>query len=81
MSYEKFISIRSRLVDDFNHHIAAIGNFTEQSLKTLVGYREVALEKTMKDFSDVLCELDKMSNYHKSEKLKEMATENRSIPR
>lgn len=50
---DTLLSIRTRIIGDFKHHVAEANKLTEPGDVTLVGFRSIALEKTFKEFSDI----------------------------
>lgn len=76
---DKLLSIRTRIIGDFNHNVAEADKFTEQSDKTLVSFRTVALEKSFKEFMDISEDLEKCAAYHELEDLNTLCTRNREI--
>lgn len=48
----KLLAIRTRLLEDLEHHIFEINAFTDQTKTTIISYRTTALEKAYKDLID-----------------------------
>lgn len=76
---EKLLAIRKRIIADCEHHIVEIEKFTDASSRTVISFRNVALEKTIKDFNDLLCELDRLQAYHELPDVAELSRQNRVI--
>lgn len=76
---EKLLSIRKRIIGDFEHHVTEAKKFSADSNTSLVSFQSVALEKSYKEFVDIGEELEKMNAYHEFENLQEIITKNRTI--
>lgn len=76
---DKLLSIRKRIIGDFEHHITEAKKFTAESAVNLVSFRSIALEKTYKEFVDISEELERMNSYHELENFDELIIKNRSI--
>lgn len=76
---EKLLSIRKRIIGDFEHHIAESKKFTADSATNLVSFRSIALEKTYKEFVEISEELERINAYHELENIDDLTTKNRSI--
>lgn len=76
---DKLLSIRKRIIGDLDHHIAEAKKFTADSAPQLVAFRNVALEKSYKEFVEIGEELEKINSYHELENVEELITKNRSM--
>lgn len=76
---EKLLSIRSRIIGDFEHHVTEAKKFNTESTPALVSFRSVALEKAYKEFVEIGEALERMSAYHDLENLQTLITKNRAI--
>lgn len=76
---EKLLAIRKRIIGDFNHHMTEIDTFDENSNITTIAFREIAFEKTIKEFNEIIVELDRIQSYHEIEELDRLLQANRTV--
>lgn len=76
---DKLLAIRRRIIGDFNHHVLEIDKFTEASSGNAIAFREIAFEKSMREFHDVNAELDKIQSYHQLDNIDDVLKKNRDI--
>ncbi|XP_031634679.1 uncharacterized protein LOC116347982, partial [Contarinia nasturtii] len=75
----RLLSIRTRVIEDLEHHAEEVMKFTETSNATLISYRIRALEKAYHDFASTIDTLEEMPQYHTLENLTDIKTKNRQI--
>lgn len=75
----RLLSIRTRLIEDLEHHIEEIFKFDEKSNKTLISYRTTALEKALKDLVETCEALEDLTQYHALENVADIQSKNRQI--
>lgn len=75
----RLMSIRTRLIEDLEHHMEEATKFTADSNPILISYRVTALEKSYQDFVNTIETLDDMSQYHGLENLNDVKTKNRQV--
>lgn len=76
---DKLLSIRTRIIGDFEHHVTEAKKFDTESNPALVSFRSIALEKSYKEFVDIGEELERVSAFHELENLQGLITKNRAI--
>lgn len=76
---DKLRSIRERIIGDFDHHIELMETFTNETNKTEIRLRMIALEKTYGDFNNMVNELEKLSAFHEANDKAELEVKHRSI--
>lgn len=76
---DKLLSIRSRIIGDFENHFNEARKFSGDSKTNAVSFRSIAIDKTYKEFADLIEELEKMSVYHSLDNITEVITKNRKI--
>lgn len=75
----KLLSIRDRIIDDFNHHIDLIQAFNAQTNQTAIRFRIMVFEKTFTEFNNVINELEKLSAFHEADDKADMEKKHRLI--
>lgn len=73
------LSVRTRLIEDLDHHVQEVQKFTAESNTILISYRTTALEKALQDFVDTNEALEELTPYHALENLTEVKKKNREI--
>lgn len=75
----KLLAIRTRLLEDLEHHMLEIVTFTAQTAVTIISYRTTALEKAFRDFVELSESLEDLTQYHALENIAEIKAKNRTI--
>lgn len=75
----KLLAIRTRVVEDLEHHMHESNSFNSQTPATIISYRITALEKAFKDFVELCESLEDLTQYHALENVAEIKTKNRTI--
>lgn len=75
------MSIRTRIIGDFEHHLTEIRKKleTEENSQNAIGFRSIAFEKTFREYTDLLEELERCQAYHELDNITDLTNENRSI--
>lgn len=76
---QKLLSIRTRIIGDFEHHLKEIEKFGEDHNTTAITFRSLAFEKTFREYTDLLEELEKCQAYHEIENITDLINVNRAI--
>lgn len=74
---DKLLSIRSRIIGDFEHHVDEINKLTSESAESLMNFRSVTIDKSWKEFADITSELERMTSFHEKPDLQAIFTKNR----
>lgn len=75
----KLLSIRNRIMGDFEHHFEEINKLNGDTNPNAISFRALAFEKSFREYSNVLEELEKCQAYHDLENVEELITKNRVI--
>lgn len=75
---DKLLSIRTRIIGDFEHNVAEIAKLTTTSSEPTLNFRSVALDKSWKEFSDINEQLESLSTFHDRPDLESLFNKNRS---
>lgn len=76
---QKLMSIRTRIIGDFEHHLVQIEGLGVDHSQTAVTFRALAFEKTFREYSDLVEELEKCQAYHELENIADLINQNRVI--
>lgn len=75
----RLLAVRTRVIEDVEHHAEEAFKFNETSNVTLISYRITALEKAYLDFVSTTDALEEMPQYHSLENLTEVKRKNRVV--